>query len=90
MTGGKGEKQAIALELSALVVLDDKQARNYARRTGVRLTDTLGVFLLRLHRTGLASRDLDEDLRLLERADMSIIPELRRMVREARAGKQGR
>jgi len=90
LTEGRGEKQAIALalELSALVVLDDKRARNYARRIGVRLTGTLGV-LLRLHRTGLASRDLDEDLQLLEGADMRITPELRRMVRDARAREQG-
>ena len=89
LTEGRGEKHAIALalELSALVVLDDKRARNYARRIGVRLTGTLGV-LLRLHRTGLATRDLDEDLRLLEGADMRITPELRRMVRDAR--EQGR
>lgn len=37
MTEGGGEKQAIALalELSALVVLDDKRARNYARHRQV-------------------------------------------------------
>jgi predicted nucleic acid-binding protein len=89
MTEGRGERHAIALELSALIVLDDKRARNYARRIGVRLTGTLGV-LLRLHRKGLASRNLDEDLRLLEGADMRITPELRRMVRDARVGEQGR
>lgn len=45
MTEGRGEKEAIALalDLSAPVVLDDKQARNYARRVEVRLTGTLGV-----------------------------------------------
>lgn len=85
MTEGRGEKEAIALalDLSALIVLDDKRARSYARRVGLRLTGTLGV-LLRLHRLGLASRGLEEDLRLLERADMRITPELRRMVLEAR------
>ncbi|MGH3087181.1 MAG: hypothetical protein ACRDSJ_07675 [Rubrobacteraceae bacterium] len=84
LTEGKGEKEAIAvaLDLSALVVLDDKHARNYARRVGVRLTGTLGV-LLRLHRLGLASRGLEEDLQLLEEADMRITPELRRMVLDA-------
>ncbi len=89
MTEGRGEKQAIALalELSALIVLDDKRARNYARRIGLRLTGTLGV-LLRLHRMGLASRDLDEDLRLLEGADMRITPELRQNVLDAGAGEQ--
>jgi predicted nucleic acid-binding protein len=34
MSEGRGEKEAIALafDLFALIVLDDKQARNYARR----------------------------------------------------------
>jgi predicted nucleic acid-binding protein len=91
MTEGRGEKEAIALalDLSALVVLDDKRARNYARRVSVRLTGTLGV-LLRLHRTGLSSRDLEEDLRLLEEAGMRITPELRRMVLDAGTRGQGR
>lgn len=85
MTEGRGEKEAIALalDLSALIVLDDKRARSYARRVGLRLTGTLGV-LLRLYRLGLASRDLEEDLRLLQEADMRITPELRRMVLDAR------
>lgn len=87
MSEGRGEKEAIALalDLSALIVLDDKRARSYARRVGLRLTGTLGV-LLRLHRVGFASRSLEEDLRLLEEADMRITPELRRMVLDARRG----
>jgi predicted nucleic acid-binding protein len=93
MTEGRGEKEAIALalDLSALVVLDDKRARSYARRVGLRLTGTLGI-LLRLHRLGLASRGLEEDLRLLDEADMRITPELRRMVLEAggKERKEGR
>lgn len=86
MTEGKGEKEAIALalDLSALIVLDDKRARNYARRLGLRLTGTLGV-LLRLHRLGLAPRNLEEDLQLLEAADMRITPELRQMTLDAEA-----
>jgi predicted nucleic acid-binding protein len=86
MTEGRGEKEAIALalELSALVVLDDKRARHYARRVGLRLTGTLGM-LLRLHRLNLASRGLEEDLQLLEAADMRITPALRRMVLDAGA-----
>ncbi|MGF1472373.1 MAG: hypothetical protein ACFB50_11640 [Rubrobacteraceae bacterium] len=84
MTECRGEKEAIALalDLSALIVLDDKRARSYARQVGLRLTGTLGV-LLRLHRLGLASRSLEEDLRLLEEADMKITPELRRMALDA-------
>jgi predicted nucleic acid-binding protein len=57
-----------------------------ARRVGLEVTGTLGV-LLRLHRLGLASRDIEEDLRLLEEADMRISSELRRAVVEA--GRQG-
>ena len=36
MSEGRGEKVAIALalDLFALIVLDDKRARNYARRVG--------------------------------------------------------
>ena len=36
LTEGRREKEAVALalDLSALVVLDDKRARNYARRVG--------------------------------------------------------
>ena len=89
MTEGRGEKEAIALalDLSALIVLDDKRARSYARRVGLRLTGTLGV-LLRLHSMGLASRNLEEDLRLLEEADMRITPELRQMVLDAKVRTQ--
>ena len=86
MTESRGEKEAtaLALELSTLVVLDDKRARSYARRVGLRLTGTLGV-LLRLHHLDLASRGLEEDLRVLEEADMRITPALRRMVLDAAA-----
>lgn len=85
MTEGRGEKEAIALalDLSALVVLDDKQARNYARHFGLRLTGTIGL-VLRLHHLGLASWSLEEDLQLLEKADMRITPALRKMVLDAR------
>ena len=81
---GRGEMEVIALglELSCPVVLDDRKARLRARRAGLEITGTLGV-LLRLHRLGLTSRNLEEDLRLLEVADMRISPELRRAVLEA-------
>lgn len=86
MTEDRGEKEAIALalDLSALIVLADKRARNYARRVGLRLTGTLSL-VLRLHRLGLASRGLEEDLRLLEESDMRITPELRQMALDAEA-----
>ena len=78
---GRGETEVIALglELPCPVVLDDRKARLRARRAGLEITGTLGV-LLRLHRLGLASRDLAEDLRLLEETGMRISPELRRTV----------
>lgn len=38
--------------------------------------------LLGLHHLGLAARDLEEDLRLLEETGMRISPELRRTVSE--------
>lgn len=83
-TVGRGETEVIALglELSCPVVLDDRKARLRARRAGLEITGTLGV-LLRMHRLGLASRNLEEDLRLLEEAEMRISPELRRAVLEA-------
>lgn len=87
-TVGRGETEVIALgmELSCPVVLDDRKARLRARRAGLEITGTLGI-LLRMHRLGLASRNLDEDMRLLEEANMRISPELRRAVLEADAGK---
>ncbi|MDX5895282.1 DUF3368 domain-containing protein [Rubrobacter radiotolerans] len=77
--GGETEVIALGLELSCPVVLDDRKARLRARRAGLEITGTLGV-LLRLHRLGLASRGIEEDLELLEEADMRISPELRRAV----------
>jgi hypothetical protein len=81
---GRGETEVIALglELSCSVVLDDRKARLRARRVGLEITGTLGV-LLRLHRLGIASRRLEEDLRLLEEVGMRISPGLRRAVLEA-------
>lgn len=85
---GKGETEVIALglELSCPVVLDDRKARLRARRAGLEITGTLGI-VLRLHRLGLASRKLEDDLRLLEQAGMRISPELRRMMLDSEDGK---
>lgn len=90
-TVGRGEREVIALglELTCPVVLDDRKARLRARRVGLEITGTLGV-LLRLHRLELASRDIEEDLRLLEEADMRISPWLRRAVGEAGRQDEGR
>jgi predicted nucleic acid-binding protein len=78
---GRGEREVIALglELSYPVVLDDRKARLHA---GLEITGALGV-LLRLHRIGLASRGIEEDLQLLEEAGMRISPDLRMRVIEA-------
>ncbi len=90
-TVGRGETEVIALglELSCPVVLDDRKARLRARRAGLEITGALGV-LLRLHRLGLASRNLEEDLRLLEEAGMRISPGLRRAMLEADRQDEGR
>jgi predicted nucleic acid-binding protein len=83
-TVGRGEREVIALglELSCSVVLDDRKARLRASRVGLEITGTLGI-LLRLHRIGLTSRGIEEDLRLLEEAGMRISPDLRSIVIEA-------
>lgn len=81
--GGETEVIALGLELSCPVVLDDRKARLRARRAGLEITGTLGI-LLRLHRLGLASRNLEEDLRLLEDAGMRISPQLRQAVLESK------
>jgi predicted nucleic acid-binding protein len=83
-TVGRGETEVIALglDLSCPVVLDDRKARQRARRVGLEITGTLGV-LLRLHRLGLTSRDIERDLQLLEEADLRTSPELRKAVVEA-------
>lgn len=85
-TVGRGETEVIALglELSCPVALDDRKARLRARRAGLEITGTLGI-LLRMHRRGLASRDLEEDVRLLEEAGMRISPKLREAVLESEA-----
>ena len=85
-TVGRGETEVIALgvELSCPVALDDRKARLRARRAGLEITGTLGI-LMRMHRLGFTSRDLEADMRLLEEADMRISAELRRAVLEVSA-----
>lgn len=77
-TVGPGETAAIALalDLSALVVLDDRRARRRASRAGLRITGTLGILVV-IHRSGLAARSLVSDVAILERAGMRISPTLR-------------
>jgi predicted nucleic acid-binding protein len=63
---GIGEQQAVALayELKVLLVVDDRLARDAARRVGVTLTGVVGV-LLRAKEVGLlpAVRPVLEDMR---------------------------
>lgn len=81
LAAGRGEREAIALalELSSLVVLDDRQARAFARRMGLRLTGTLGI-LLRLHRLSWTHRSLEADLAALHAGGMRLSPELKQRV----------
>lgn len=79
---GETEAIALALQSESLVVLDDLRARGRARRLRLELTGTLGI-LLRLHRLGLATRDLTSDLEMLEKAGMYLPGDLRDAVLEA-------
>jgi predicted nucleic acid-binding protein len=76
-----GEESAVALavDLSALVVLDELKARAYARRLKLPLTGTLGI-VVRLHRLGLNIRPLETELDQLEARGMWMTPDLRRDV----------
>lgn len=65
------------MDLSCLVVIDDRKARLRAHRMGLRITGTLGI-LPRLHYFGLVARPIEDDLRMLADAGMRIAPELRR------------
>ena len=72
MIEGRGEEEAIALALDLRATCARRQAGAELRPAGgLQLTDTLGV-LLKLHRPGLATRGLEEDLRLLEEVDMRV------------------
>jgi predicted nucleic acid-binding protein len=77
----RGETEAIALglDLSCLVVIDDRKARLRARRAGLRITGILGI-LLRLRHLGLVARPIEDDPRVLADAGMRIAPEPRRTV----------
>jgi predicted nucleic acid-binding protein len=76
-----GEESAVALavDLSALVVLDELRARAYARQLKLPLTGTLGI-IIRLHRLGRSIRPLEEELERLEARGMWMTPDLRREV----------
>lgn len=68
---GAGENAAVALalDMAATVVTDDLKARRFARHLGLSIVGMLGI-VMTLHRQGLASRALAEELALLERHGM--------------------
>lgn len=76
---GSGEMEAIALalELSCLVVLDDRLARNYAHHAGLKVTGTLGI-LLKIHALGLVIRSLNSDIDALEQGGMYLSATIRK------------
>lgn len=68
---------AVAMELDAWVVLDDKPARLFAQAKGLKLVGTLGV-LLRLHRANFHKRTLRDDVDLLQAAGMHLSEKVKR------------
>lgn len=85
---GRGETEVVALglELSRPAVLDDRKARLRARRRG---WTSRALWASCSGYTASASRDLAEDLRLLEQAGMRISPELRQTVIDSEDADQG-
>lgn len=78
---GAGETAsiALALKLSATVVLDDQKARRYAREKDVAVVGTLGILVL-IHRTGRAKRAPEAEFALLEARGMWLSERLRESV----------
>jgi uncharacterized protein len=61
---GESEALAVALELKAWVLLDDRKARRYAKNKGISSIGTLGLLIL-IHQNSWAQRSAQEDLDLL-------------------------
>lgn len=80
---GRGESSAIALALEvedALLILDDKKARQCARSLGLEFTGILGVLSQAYHR-GLVE-DIDEIVSKLRMIAFRIPPDTERLIRE--------
>jgi predicted nucleic acid-binding protein len=80
---GLGESSAIALALEtgdALVILDDKKARRYARSIGLEFVGIIGV-LSQAYHTGFIE-DLNEILSKLRMIGFRIPPDTERLIRE--------
>lgn len=75
---GPGERDtiALALEIGATAVMDDRRGRRRARDLGVSLTGTLGV-LEALHRKGLTDRTFARDFEALADAGMYLTDDLK-------------
>jgi uncharacterized protein len=61
---GESEALAVALELKAWILLDDRKARRYAKNKGISSIGTLGLLIL-IHQNGWAQRSAQDDLDLL-------------------------
>ena len=85
---GPGEREAIRLaELTsdAVVLLDEKKARQLARGRGLRVSGTLGVLV---YGAGRGLLDLPAALDRLEQTTFRVSPRLLRLVREQHCGGQ--
>ncbi len=61
---GESEALAVALELKAWILLDDRKARRYAKTKGIPSIGTLGLLIL-IHQNGWNQRSPQDDLDLL-------------------------
>jgi predicted nucleic acid-binding protein len=80
---GLGESSAIALALEvkdALLILDDKKARQCARNIGLEFTGIIGVLSQAYHK-GLVE-DIDKILSKLRMTGFRIPPDTERLIRE--------
>ena len=59
---GEAETIALAIEVKAdIVVLDDKRARNIARRLGLRVIGTVGILILSMKQNLIDNIDVEVD-----------------------------
>lgn len=73
-----GERETIVLGMGGRVppVIDEGSARRYARERGLRVSSTLAV-LVSLHRRGLSTRTVGDDVALLTAIGMYLTDDLR-------------
>lgn len=89
---GEAEVLALAKELEAIAVIDDRAARSAAKIQGVRLEGTYGVVLRAVRKGSVTTREAEEDLdRLVSsgwRCDAELYAALLRFLK--RVGSAGR